>query len=56
MKLSYVKLQRDDKLKEHDFDKDSGFTIVTDDTAKEKIEEQLGTATQNNRPNKLSHK
>ena len=34
-------LQRDDKLRVHKFDKGFGFSIVTNDTAKEKIEEQL---------------
>ena len=29
----------------HEFDKGCGFAIVTNDTAKEKIEEQLGKAT-----------
>ena len=29
----------------HEFDKGSGFAIVTNDTVKEKIEEQLGKAT-----------
>ena len=29
----------------HEFDKSYGFAIVTNDTAKEKIEEQLGKAT-----------
>ena len=29
----------------HEFDKSYGFAIVTNDTAKEKMEEQLGKAT-----------
>ena len=32
-------LQRDDKLKLHEFDKRCGFAIVVDDTAKQKVEE-----------------
>ena len=38
-------LQRDDKLRVHEFDKGCGVAVVTDDTAKEKIEQQLGKAT-----------
>ena len=38
-------LQKDDKLRVHKFDKGCGFAIVTNDTVKEKIEEQLGKAT-----------
>ena len=32
-------MQRDDKLRVHEFDKGCGFAIVVDDTAKQKIEE-----------------
>ena len=38
-------LQKTDKIRAHEFDKGCGFAIVTNDTAKEKIEEQLGKAT-----------
>ena len=38
-------LQKDGKLRVHEFDKGCGFAIATNDTAKEKIEEQLGKAT-----------
>ena len=38
-------LQKDGKLRVHEFDKGSGFAILTNDTAKEKIEEQLGKTT-----------
>ena len=38
-------LQKNDKIRVHEFDKGCGFAIVTNDTAKEKIEEQLGKAT-----------
>ena len=38
-------LQKNDKIRVHEFDKGSGFAIVTNDTVKEKIEEQLGKAT-----------
>ena len=38
-------LQKNDKIRVHKFDKGCGFAIVTNDTAKEKIEEQLGKAT-----------
>ena len=38
-------LQKDGKLRVHEFDKGCGFAIVTNDTAKETIEEQLGKAT-----------
>ena len=41
-------LQKDGKLRVHEFDKGCGFANVTNDTATEKIEEQLGK----NRPNK----
>ena len=37
-------LQKNDKIRVHEFDKGCGFAIVTNDTAKEKIEEQLGKA------------
>ena len=37
-------LQKNDKIRVHEFDKGCGFAIVTDDTAKEKIE-KLGKAT-----------
>ena len=39
------KLQKDDKLRVQEFHKVFEFAIVTDDTAKDKIEEQLGKAT-----------
>ena len=45
---TYIKLkelQKDDKLRVYKFDKGCRFTIVTNDTAKEKIEAQLGKAT-----------
>ena len=38
-------LQKNDKIRVHEFDKGCGFAIVTNDTAKEKVEEQLGKAT-----------
>ena len=38
-------LQKNDKIRVHEFDKGCGFAIVTNDTAKEKIEEELGKAT-----------
>ena len=38
-------LQKNDKIIAHEFDKGCGFAIVTNDTAKEKIEEQLSKAT-----------
>ena len=38
-------LQKDGKLTVHEFDKGCGFAIVANDTAKEKIEEQLGKIT-----------
>ena len=38
-------LQKNDKIRVHEFEKGSGFAIVTNDTVKEKIEEQLGKAT-----------
>ena len=43
--MALKELQKDGKLKVHEFDKGCGFAIVTNDTAKEKIEEQLGKAT-----------
>ena len=38
-------LKKDGQLKVHEFDMGVGFAIMTNDTAKEKIEEQLGKAT-----------
>ena len=38
-------MQKSDKIRVHEFDKGCGFAIVTNDTAKEKIEEQLGKTT-----------
>ena len=38
-------LQKSNKIRVHKFDKCCGFAIVAKDTAKEKIEEQLGKAT-----------
>ena len=38
-------LQKNDKIIAHEFDKGCGFAIVTNDTAKEKIEEQLDKTT-----------
>ena len=38
-------LQKNDKIREHEFDKGCGFAIVTTDTAKEKIEEEIGKET-----------
>ena len=38
-------LQKKDKIRMHEFKKGSGFAIVTNDTAKEKIEEQLDKTT-----------
>ena len=40
-----TELQKDDKLRAHEFDKGCGFAIITVGTAKEKIAEQLGKAT-----------
>ena len=39
------KLQKNDKIRVHEFDKGCEFAIVTNDTVKEKIEEQLGKET-----------
>ena len=44
-KRALKELQKDGKLRVHEFDKGCGFAIVTIDTAKAKIEEQLGKAT-----------
>ena len=38
-------LQKNDKIRVHEFDKGCVFAIVTNDTVKEKIEEQLGKET-----------
>ena len=38
-------LQKDGKLRAHEFDKGCGFAIVTNDMPKEKVEEQLCKAT-----------
>ena len=38
-------LQKNDKISVHEFDKSCWFAIVSNDTAKEKIEKQLGKAT-----------
>ena len=37
-------LQKNDKISVHEFDKSCGFAIVSNDTAKEKIQKQLGKA------------
>ena len=44
-KRALKELQKKDKIRVHEFDKACGFAILTNDTAKEKIEEQLGKAT-----------
>ena len=38
-------LQKNDKIRVHEFDKGCGFAIVTNDTAKEKVEDELGKET-----------
>ena len=40
-KRALKELQKKDKIRVHEFDKACGFAILTNDTAKEKIEEQL---------------
>ena len=44
-KKSIKRITKNDQIRVHEFDKGCGFAIVTNDTAKEKIEEQLGKAT-----------
>ena len=43
-KRGIKRITKNDKTRAHEFDKCCGFTIMTNKTAKEKIEEQLGKA------------
>ena len=44
-KKSIKRITKNDQIRVHEFDKGCGFAIVTNDTVKEKIEEQLGKET-----------
>ena len=44
-RIASKELQKNDKIRALEFDKGCGFEIVTNDTTKEKIEEQLDKAT-----------
>ena len=44
-RIALKELQKNDKIRVHEFDKVSGLAIVINDTVKEKIEEQLDKAT-----------
>ena len=44
-RIASKELRKNNKIRLHEFDKGCGFAIVTNDTAKEKIEEQLDKAT-----------
>ena len=43
-KRGIKRITKNDKTRAHEFDKCCGFAIMTNETAKEKIEEQLGKA------------